>query len=74
MMINVAAYCNCKSDKNNVCHIDVRGALKKDEWADELHPFSKPFGRISDVYLKCILNEPTAGTGSAFVYPVRMNN
>ncbi|TAL67847.1 MAG: hypothetical protein EPN82_13055 [Bacteroidetes bacterium] len=39
---------------NNVYHIDSRGALKDEDWADELHAYSKGFKRIAEVYSKCI--------------------
>ncbi|WP_044211262.1 SGNH/GDSL hydrolase family protein [Flammeovirga sp. OC4] len=43
----------------NVYHIDCRGAIDpKKGWNDELHPTSKEFKVIADVYKKCIEGEP----------------
>lgn len=38
----------------NVYHIDSRGALQDEEWADELHAYSKGFKRIAEAYSECI--------------------
>jgi hypothetical protein len=40
--------------RRQVYHIDSRGALAENEWADELHPKRKAFRRISQTFLECI--------------------
>ena len=40
--------------RKHVYHVDSRGALSDNEWADELHPNGKAFRRISRTFLKCI--------------------
>lgn len=75
MLIRVGKHINEKvSDKKRkieVYHIDCRGAVKKDDWADELHPFSDSFKKIADVYQKCIKNEPSIDANNPYIYPVR---
>lgn len=41
-----------------VYHIDSRGLLKDEEWADELHARSRAFERIADRYIACIQGMP----------------
>lgn len=71
MLISVGKKCNERKGTNYVFHIDSRGALKKKDWADELHPFSKPFRKISEVYVHCINDVPSLDTENTFIYPVR---
>lgn len=71
MLIEVGDDCNRKNGSSYIYHIDSRGALKKNEWADELHPFSKSFKRISNVYLECIKGNPPRNSSNPVIYPVR---
>ncbi len=41
-------------ERKQVSHIDSRGALEDNEWADELHPNGKAFKRIACTFLECI--------------------
>jgi hypothetical protein len=71
MLIRTGQYCNAARGSNYVFHIDSRGALRRSEWADELHPRSKAFKRISSVYAACIAGEQPLDSDSPAVYPVR---
>lgn len=71
MLISVGEYCNKNKGTNYVFHIDSRGALKEKEWSDELHPTSKSFRKISNVYIKCINEIASLDNESPNIYPVR---
>ena len=71
MLIQTGQYCNSRRESNYVFHVDSRGALRRNEWADELHPRSDAFKRISSVYSACIAGEQSLDSGNPAVYPVR---
>ena len=71
MLISVGEYCNKNKGTNYVFHIDSRGALKEKEWSDELHPTSKSFRKISNVYIKCINEIASFDSENPNIYPVR---
>ncbi len=71
MLISVGDYCNKNKGENYVFHIDSRGALKEKEWSDELHPTSKSFRKISNVYIKCINEIASLDCEKPNIYPVR---
>ncbi len=71
MLIKVAKHCNELKGRNFVYHIDSRGAVLKNEWADELHPFSNAFKRIAQAYLDCINAPDNEKAGTNFIKAVR---
>lgn len=60
MMIDVGRLFN-KDEKKQVFHIDSRGSVGKDGWADELHPKPKHFMQTGNCFIACI-NESSKPT------------
>ncbi len=66
MMIDVGSIINYNSPMK-VFHIDSRGAVGRDGWADELHPKSTVFKKIADVFLECISEKRRPDYGNVFL-------
>jgi hypothetical protein len=73
MLIKVATHCNKHKGSNFVFHIDSRAAVLENEWADELHPFSRAFKRIGQAFVDCINAPDTNDPNASFVKAVRLN-
>lgn len=71
MLIAVCRQHNAIRGQNFIFHIDSRGTLQENDWADELHPTSQGFKQISQTYIRCINGETSRDVRDAFVYPVR---
>jgi hypothetical protein len=57
MMIYTGQELNKKFGGNFVFHIDSRGSVGRDGWADELHPKPRHFMRTGEAFVACIKNE-----------------
>lgn len=56
----------CQLAGKRVFHIDSRGSVGPDGWADELHPLPENFCRTGQTFIDCINNIPS-GHGQVYV-------
>lgn len=66
MMIEMGTLLNGEHGSEAVFHIDSRGSVTENGWADELHPLPQHFMRTAEVFIQCINGAP-ATFGHTFV-------
>jgi len=57
----------CQLTGPRVFHVDSRGAMGEDGWADELHPLPGNFARIGQTFIDCIQRPASSKHGQVFV-------